>query len=144
VFAAGLARRLRQRLPGESLLPTVAAMGLGLVSVAGLIGTGLDTEFLGPLKKIAPAESSAFYAHWIGTMPWLWAGAGIAAVAVGVAGRSHHAVPRWIGVTSLVLGALTVLFAVSPLQYMSNMTGLLWLLIVTAGFTFGDRSTASA
>src|SRR5690606_13385966 len=46
VFAAGLHRRLREHLPAGSLLPAVASSGLGLVSVAGLMGTGLNTEFV--------------------------------------------------------------------------------------------------
>lgn len=140
VFAAGLVRRLRDRVPAESLIPTVAGIGIALLSVIGLIGTGMDTEFLnGPIDKIAPADSVAFFGHWTGTMPWLWAGAGIAGVAVGIAARAHRAVPRWIGLVGLVLGGLTVLAAVSPLQYVSNMTGGLWLLVTTMGFAFGDR-----
>lgn len=143
IFAAGLVRRLRQAVPTDSLLPAIAGLGVALVSVVGLIGTGLDTEFLnGPINKIAPADSTAFFAHWVGTMPWLWAGAGIAGVAVGVAARAYRAVPRWLGYVGIVLGGLTVVFAVSPLQYMSNMTGLVWLLVTAAGFAVGDKAKA--
>ena len=46
VFAAGLRRRLAGQLPSRSLLPDVAAAGLGLVAVAQLMGSGLTTEFV--------------------------------------------------------------------------------------------------
>jgi hypothetical protein len=141
VFAAGLARRLRQALPADSLLPAVAASGLALVSVAGLIGTGLTTEFafMGQQGEDVVPEVVVMFSHWIGTLPWLWAGAGVSALAVAAAWRSHGAVAAWIGRTSAVLGVITVLFAVSPLQYMAGMFGPVWLIAVSAGLLFGDR-----
>ena len=48
--------------------------------------------------------------------------------------------PRWIGLVGLVLGGLTVLLGVSPLEYMAGMTGALWLLVTAIGFTVGDRA----
>lgn len=69
-----------------------------------------------------------FFGHWIGTVPWLWVGAGIAALAVGLAGRWFDAVAPWLAWTSLALGALTTVMGVSPRQYMAGMTGPLWLL----------------
>ena len=38
---------------------------------------------------------------------------------------------RWVGWTSLVLGGITTLFLVSPVQYMAGMTGPIWLVIVS-------------
>ena len=38
-----------------------------------------------------------------------------------------------------MLGALTALFGVSPLQYLAGFVGPIWLLVVALGFTFGDR-----
>jgi hypothetical protein len=144
VFAAGLKRRLEAQAPAGSLLPGVASSGLGLVSVAALIGTGLDTEFIfgvgDPEAKLVP-EVGVFFAHWVGTVPWIWAGAGVAALAVAVAALRHAAAPRWIGWVSAVLGVITTLFAISPLQYMAGMTGPIWLLAVSLGFAFGDRAT---
>ena len=60
------------------LLPQVAASGLLLVSVAQLMGTALTTEFVFGLQDSDDigAEAAVFFGHWIGTVPWLWAGAG--------------------------------------------------------------------
>lgn len=135
VFAAGLRRHLAQRLPEGSLAPQVASTGLVLVSVALLIGSALDTEFIFGLMDtdLLVPETAVLYGHWVATVPWVWAGAGLAALAVGQSGRSHQAVPRWLTWVSLVLGGLTILLAISPLQYMAGMTGPLWLLIVAIG-----------
>ncbi|MBX9245724.1 hypothetical protein ICW40_13015 [Actinotalea ferrariae] len=141
VFAAGLRRRLAERLPAASLLPTVALGGLLLVSVAGLMGSGLDTQFLFALGEptMTVASSVAFWNEWLATISWLWVGAGVAGVALAVAALRHRAAPRWIGWVSVVLGGLTLLLGVSPLQYMAGMTGPLWMLVVALGFAVGDR-----
>ena len=135
VFAAGLRRRLVEQLPDRSLLPQVAATGLLLVSVAQLMGTALTTEFVFGLQKpddVVP-EAAVFFGHWIGTVPWLWAGAGVAAIAVGIAGRRFGAVPGWLTWTSLTFGGITTLFGVSPLQYMAGITGTIWLTVAALG-----------
>lgn len=142
VVAAGLHRRLRAATPVDSLLPVVAGAGLGLTAVAGLMGTALDTEFIFALAEpeIAVAESIVFYGHWVGTVAWLWVGAGISALAVAAASLRYRAVPRWLGAASLVLGGLTLLLGISPLQYMAGMVGPVWLLVASLGFLLGDRS----
>lgn len=135
VFAAGLHRRLRAATPDGSLLPQVAASGLALVSVAQLMGAGLTTEFafgLSDTEQLVP-ENAVFFSHWIGTIPWLWVGAGVTALAVGIAGRKFGAVARWLTWTSLVLGAITTLFGISPLQYMAGMFGPVWLTVAALG-----------
>ncbi|MFC7491037.1 MULTISPECIES: hypothetical protein [unclassified Knoellia] len=143
VFAAGLRRRLADQLPTRSLLPDVAAGGLGLVSVAGLLGSGLTTEFVfavaDPSIGLVP-ESAVFFNHWIGTIPWLWVGAGATGVAVAVAAIRHGAAARWVGWVGAVLGGLTLLLGLSPLQYMAGMTGPLWLVVTAAGLALGDRA----
>lgn len=135
VFAAGLRRRLTATTPDGSLLPQVAFSGLMLVSVAQLMGTALTTEFVFGVQdpELIVPETAAFFGHWIGTVPWLWVGAGVAALALGIAGRSFGSVTRWLTWTSLVLGALTTLFGISPLQYMAGMVGPLWLTIAAFG-----------
>ena len=142
-FAAGLRRRLAgHTLPG-SLLPDVAAAGLALVSVAGLLGRALDTEFIFGLNQkdahLVP-EVAVLYGHWTGTVPWLWVGAGITGVAVALAALRHAAAPRWIGWLAAILGGLTLLVGVSPLQYLAGFTGPVLVLILGLGFSVGDRN----
>jgi ABC-type multidrug transport system permease subunit len=106
------------------------------------MGTGLDTEFIfGAPAEETVAESAVFFGHWIGTIPWLWLGAGIAALAVAVAALRHAAAPRWLGWVSLVLGGLATLFGLSPLQYMAGFVGPVWLVVAGLGFAFGDRAS---
>ena len=135
VFAAGLRRFLAESTPAGSLIPQVAFSGLTLVSVALLMGSALDTEFIFAAQDpdLVVPEAAVFFGHWIGTVPWLWVGAGVAALALGVAGRTFDAVPGWLTWTSLVLGAITTLFGISPLQYMAVMTGPLWLTVAAIG-----------
>jgi hypothetical protein len=136
VFTAGLHRQLRRRTSADSLVPGIAALGLALVAVAQLMGAGLTTEFAfafaAPDDAFVP-ETIAFFGHWIGTVPWLWGSAGLTALALASATFRQDAYPRWIGWTSLVLGGLTALFMVSPVQYMAGMTGPVWLLVVSLG-----------
>ena len=135
VFAAGLRRRLAGRLPADSLLPGVAAGGLLLTSAVALLGSGFSTEIVFGLTaddgELDP-EFAAVVAHWIGTIPWLWGGIGLTALALASAALRQGAFARWVGWTSLVLGALTTLFLVSPVQYMAGMTGPIWLVVVSA------------
>lgn len=142
-FAAGVRRRLATQTRAGSLLPDVAALGLVLASVAGLMGTGLDTEFIFGVNAaeddLVP-ETAAFYGHWVGTVPWLWVGAGLAGVAIAVAALKQAAAPRWIGWVGALLGGLTLLVGISPLQYMAGFTGPLMVLVIGLGFAFGDRN----
>jgi hypothetical protein len=135
VFAAGLHRRLARATPDGSLLPQVASWGLVLVSVALVMGSALTTEFVFGVREVGllVPETAAMFGHWVNTVPWVWAGAGVSALALGVAGRRSAATSSWLTWTSLVLGALTTLFAVSPLQYMAGMTGPLWLTAAAIG-----------
>ncbi|HYI56297.1 MAG TPA: hypothetical protein VEX57_20185 [Microlunatus sp.] len=140
VFTAGLKRRLDAQAPADSLLPSVAAIGLVVTSTILILGAGLNTEFIFGLASpgMMPATDVSFYSHWVATISWLWVAAGISAIALGLAALKGAA-PRWIGLVSLVLGALTALLGVSPLQYLAGFVGPIWLLVVALGFTFGDR-----
>jgi hypothetical protein len=145
VFAAGLFRRLQSTMPG-SAAPVVALVGLAGTAIVSVLGSGLDTEFMMPAGQddvTVDDGSAAFYGHWIGTIPWLWTLVGLAGLAVFVAGRAR-AVPRWLGLVGLVLGGLTVLLGVSPLEYMSGVTGVLWLLVTAVGFAVGDKAFRAA
>lgn len=144
VFGPGLRRFLAARVPVGSLLPEVASGGLMLVSVTQLMGSALTTEHvfgLSDREQVLP-ENGVFFGHWIGTVPWLWVGAGVAALALGLAGRRFGAVPTWLAWTSLVLGALTTLLGISPLQYLAGMFGPLWLTI-TAVVLLRQKGSAS-
>ena len=145
VFAAGLFRRLRTAMP-DSIAPTVAFAGLLGTAVVSVLGAGLDTEYMMAFAQgdgIVDDANAAMYNHWIGTIPWLWVMAGLAGLALFSASR-QGVVPRWIGRVGLVLGGLTVLLGVSPLEYMSGVTAVLWLLTTALGFTLGDRRYRSA
>ncbi|EME17644.1 hypothetical protein [Rhodococcus triatomae] len=145
VFAAGLARLLSARLGSGSILPGVAAGGLVATSAVCLIGTGLTTELVFGLSAgsdLVP-EFAVVAGHWFGTIPWLWAAAGVSALAVAVASLRHGAVPRWLGWASLVLGGLTALFGVSPLQYMAGFTGPFWVLVCATGLWITGRTQAA-
>jgi hypothetical protein len=135
VFAAGLRRHLGRVAGADSLVPQVAASGLMLVSVVLLMGSALTTEFVFGVKEpeILVPETAAFFGHWIGTVPWVWGGAGVAALCLALVGRRHDAFPGWLTWTSLVLGVITTIFAISPLQYMAGMTGPLWLTVAALG-----------
>lgn len=142
VFAAGLQRRLRIALPEFSILPAVAAFGLVLTSAATLLGTGLDTELLfglGEPGQMVP-EVAVVASHWMGTIPWLWVGAGVSGLAVAVASLRHGAVPRWLGWASVVLGGLTLLTGISPLQYLAGFVGPVWVLVAGVGFAVAART----
>ena len=140
VFAAGLHRQLRDRLSPHSILPVVAVNGLLLVSVAQLMGTALTTEFVMTGDGTFLPEVLAMWGHWMGTVSWLWAGAGATALAMVPATFRSRAYPRWIGVASLVLGGLTALLGISPLQYMAGLTGPLWLILISLGLTFSKNA----
>lgn len=142
VFAAGLRRRLSATTPTGSLLPEVAAGGLLLVSVVAMLGTGFTTEIVFGVTADDVAmdpEFGAIVGHWVGTIPWLWLGAGVTGVAVAVASLRHRSAPRWIGVIAAVLGGITLAFGISPLQYMAGFTGPVLVLVLGLAFAFGDR-----
>jgi hypothetical protein len=140
-FAAGLRRHLAAQEPASSTVPDVAAGGLVLVAVMMLVGGGISTELwwgLGDLT-LADADSLGSMYHLVATMAWVWAGAGLTALAVAWAALRHGSASRWIGWVGAILGTLTVLVSLAPIQYMSAMVGVVWLLITSIGFTVAVR-----
>jgi hypothetical protein len=141
VFALGLHRRLAAVAPTGSLAPAAAAFGLLGTAVVLVMGTALDTEFVYAVAypdTVVP-EAAAVYNHWIGTVPGCWVLGGLAGLAMFRLSRTGG-VPRWLGITGLVLGGFTVAIGISPLQYMAGLTGLLWLLVSSIGLLVGDKA----
>jgi hypothetical protein len=142
VFAAGLHRRLASRLD-DSIVPAIASAGLVGTAVITVLGSGLNTEFALDVEEHVLAANAAMFNHWTGTIPWVWLLAGLSALAVASAWR-QGAVPRWMGITSLVLGGLTVVSGTLPIQYMAILPGSLWVLVLSIGFLVGDKAHRSA
>jgi hypothetical protein len=137
VFAAGLFRKLSQQGPAQSLCPMLAVSGLLLVSAMSLVGGGICTEmFWGLTRDTAELDADTVAAQMaiFNTMGWVWAGAGLAAGAVAVAGLRHGAVSRALGIGSVVAAGLIALTNLVPLQYMALVPGALWL--IGAGISF--------
>jgi hypothetical protein len=137
VFAAGLFRKLSQQGPAQSLSPMLAVSGLLLVSAMSLVGGGICTEmFWGLTRDTAELDADTVAAQMaiFNTMGWVWAGAGLAAGAVAVAGLRHGAVSRALGIGSVVAAGLIALTNLVPLQYMALVPGALWL--IAAGISF--------
>lgn len=146
VFAAGLFRRLTAALPAGGALPLVAFAGLFGTSVVSVLGSGLDTEFMTTFafgNGVIDPANAAMYNHWIGTIPWLWTLTGLTGVSVFLAARAR-AVPRWLGLVGLVMGGLTLLAGISPMEYMAGPVAVLWLLVTAVGFTVGDKAFRNA
>ena len=139
VFAAGLRRHLAVQEPAGSLVPGIAAAGVGLVAVAAFIGGGICTELywaLGEPDRWDPDTIAALIEVY-NTISWLWAGAGIAAAAVAVGGFRHGSASRWLAAVSAVLALLVAATQAFPVQYASLFPGALWVFV--AGLAFGLR-----
>ncbi|GAA4559523.1 hypothetical protein [Pseudonocardia xishanensis] len=135
VFGVGLLRRLRSALPEGSLLPGVAAAGVGLTAVALMVGAGLDTDFwwaLPPSVGLDP-DSVSGYVVFYNTIPWLWGGLALSAGATAVAGLRHRAVGRPTAWWALVCAVLVGATQLAPAQYGAVLPGALWL---ASAFTF--------
>lgn len=143
VFAAGLYQRLRATSDGAA--PLVAFAGLVGTAVVTVLGSGLDTEFMMglPQEGVIDPYNAVFYNHWTGTIPWCWVLVGLSGLAVHVVARAQGA-PRWVGRVGLVLGGITLLAGISPLQYVAGMTGPIWVLVTAIGFVVGDKAFRAA
>ncbi|MFU8872944.1 hypothetical protein [Micromonospora sp. SL4-19] len=136
VFAAGLRRRLAAREPAGGLLPDVAAAGLLLTAALLLVGGGVSTELYWDLLHLSEtdADTVAALATGYNTFPWVWAGAGLSAGAVAVAGLRRRSVSSWLAAFSLLMALLVVATQVVPLQYLALAPAALWATV--AGLTF--------
>jgi hypothetical protein len=142
VFAAGLFRKLSQQGPADSLIPMLAVGGLLLVSAMSLVGSGICTEMFWGLTQdtdALDADTLAAQLAIFNTMGWVWAGAGLAAGAVAVAGLRHGAVGRGLAIGSAVAAGLIGLVNVVPLQYLALVPGALWLIGAGISFVRSER-----
>ncbi|MEV6930216.1 hypothetical protein AB0M46_37830 [Dactylosporangium sp. NPDC051485] len=145
VFAAGLRRHLAAQEPAGGLVPAVAAGGVGLVAVLLLVGGGISTELywaLGEPQRWDPDTIAALIEVY-NTLPWLWAGAGIAAAAVAVGGLRHGSASRWLGAVSGICAVLVAATQVFPAQYGALFPGAVWVFVAGLGFAFGGRGRAA-
>ena len=143
VFAAGLRRHLAVQEPAGSLVPAVAAAGIGLVAAATLVGGGICTELywaLGEPERWDPDTIAAMIEVY-NTIAWLWAGAGLSAAAVAAGGFRHGSAARWLAVVSAVLALLVAATQAFPAQYGALYPGAVWLIV--AGLGLGLRGTMS-
>ncbi|GAA0806196.1 hypothetical protein [Spirilliplanes yamanashiensis] len=137
VFAAGLRRSLAAHVPAASLLPGLAAAGVGAVAVLVLVGGGIATELFWALDAGADPDAIVAQLAVYDTLAWVWAGGGLAAGAVAVAGFRHGAVGRWFAGTSAALAALVGATQLYPVQYIALVPAGLW--VILAGVVFAAR-----
>jgi hypothetical protein len=135
VFGAGLRRRLDDQEPAGSLAGTVALLGTGLAAALCLVGGGISTELFWSLNaagddlaKVDPDTVAANLALY-NTMGWVWAGVGLAAGAVAVAGLRHASVGRRLAWFSAVMAGLVGLLQLIPLQYLAALPATLWCVV---------------
>ena len=106
----------------------IAALA-GLVFGLGLLLSGMaDPQrvrgFLDLFGAAPPAENECF---------------SLCRMADGTALRDG-VLPRWLGWASVVLGTVTALTGISPLQYLAGFTGPVWVLVCAVGIWFAtDR-----
>ncbi|PZG21285.1 hypothetical protein C1I95_07960 [Micromonospora craterilacus] len=141
IFAAGLRRYLGAQEPAGSLVPMLAATGVGLVLVGLLIGGGISTELffsLGSAEEYDPdviAPQLTIFA----TMAWLWGGIGLTAGAVAVGGLRHGSVSRWFAVFSAVIALLVAATQLAPVQYIALVPGGIWVVVAGLALAFGQH-----
>ncbi|REE97776.1 hypothetical protein [Thermomonospora umbrina] len=134
VFAAGLRRKLARLEPRDGLVPGLVFAGLLLVAALLLVGGGISTELYHALRQYEKADPDTIGANLgiYNTLAWVWAGAGLSAGAVAVAGFRRRTVGRGTAVFSAVMAALIALVQLVPLQYMALLPGALWIMVMGA------------
>ncbi len=113
IFAVGLRRRLAGQEPAGSLVPDLAGLGLMLMAVMTLVGTGISTEMFHALRHTDEVDPDTIAAHLAiyNTMAWVWAGGMLTTGAMAVAGLRHGSVSRRLGRFAAVM---TVLVGAHP------------------------------
>ena len=131
-------RHLVAQEPATSLVPSLAAAGLGLVVVMLTVGGGIATELYWALDDGTwDPDTIRGYIGIYDTMAWVWGGAGLTAAAVAVGGFKHGSVGRPFAVFSAVAAVLIAATQLTPVQYIALVPAALW--IVAAGVRFAIR-----
>jgi hypothetical protein len=131
IFAVGLRRRLAGQEPAGSLVPDLSAIGLILMAVMTLVGTGISTEMFQNLRhsdKIDPDTVAAQLAIY-NTLAWVWAGGLLTTGAMAVAGLRHGSVSRRFGRFAVVMSVVVVVTQVLPIQYLAVLPMSIFLIV---------------
>ena len=141
VFGLGLARRLRRRCPPTACCRRWRPSGCWAPRWcrSSAPASTPSSSSGSPTPRSRPPSAAVLYNHWVGTIPWNLVLVGLSGLAVHAASR-QGAVSRGLGRTGLVLGGISVLVAIAPLQYMAGATGGLWILVTGIVFVLGDKA----
>jgi hypothetical protein len=131
IFAVGLRRRLAGQEPAGSLVPDLAGLGLILMSIMTLVGSGISTEMFHALRNADEVDPDTIATHLAiyNTMAWVWAGGMLTTGAIAVAGLRHGSVSRRLGRFAAVMTGLVVLTQVLPFQYLAVLPMSIFLIV---------------
>jgi hypothetical protein len=130
IFAVGLRRRLAGQEPAGSLVPDLSAVGLILMAVMTLVGTGISTEMFHALRHSDEVDPDTISTHLaiFNTMAWVWAG-GLLTTGAFVAAARNGSVSRRLGRFAAVMSGLIVVTQVLPFQYLAVLPMTIFLIV---------------
>lgn len=131
IFALGLRRRLAGQEPAGSLVPDLAGLGLILMAIMTLVGTGISTEMFHALRHTDEVDADTVASHLAiyNTLAWVWAGGILTTGAMAVAGMRHGSVSRRFGRFAAVMTVLVGLTQVLPFQYLAVLPMAIFLIV---------------
>ena len=131
IFALGLRRRLAGQEPAGSLVPDLAGLGLILMAIMTLVGTGISTEMFHALRHTDDVDPDTVSSHLAiyNTLAWVWAGGILTTGAMAIAGLRHGSVSRRFGRFAAVMTVLVGLTQVLPFQYLAVLPMAIFLVV---------------
>jgi hypothetical protein len=131
IFALGLRRRLAGQEPAGSLVPDLAGLGLILMAIMTLVGTGISTEMFHALRNSDEVDPDTVASHLAiyNTLAWVWAGGILTTGAMAVAGLRHGSVSRRFGRFAAVMTVLVGVTQVLPFQYLAVLPMAIFLIV---------------
>jgi len=131
IFALGLRRRLAGQEPAGSLVPDLAGLGLILMAIMTLVGTGISTEMFHALRHTDEVDPDTVSSHLAiyNTLAWVWAGGILTTGAMAIAGLRHGSVSRRFGRFAAVMTVLVGLTQVLPFQYLAVLPMAIFLVV---------------